>query len=116
MAKGDRANLEHLLRSAWERQVAMQANHTNLQQRSVVESTDPSREWKQPLNRADSIGLSGVLVGIFFVLIIPTVWYKVPAFVLVCFGFVAYGTHAFRIEVQCKHPRNCVSRRGSLRN
>jgi hypothetical protein len=50
-------------------------------------SGDPVREWKQPLNRADSIGLFGVLMGTFLVLIVPTVWHKVPAFALVCFGF-----------------------------
>jgi hypothetical protein len=51
---------------------------------------DPRREWKQPLNRADSIGLVGVLMGTFFVLIVPTVWYKVPAFLLLCFGCVYF--------------------------
>jgi len=47
---------------------------------------DAIREWKQPLNRADTIGLFGVLMGTLFVLIVPTVWYKVPAFLLLCFG------------------------------
>jgi len=44
-------------------------------------------EWKESLNRADSIGLLGILVGTFFVLIVPTVWHKVSAFILLCFGF-----------------------------
>jgi hypothetical protein len=52
-------------------------------------SIDPGREWREPLNRADSIGLLGILVGTIFVLVVPTVWYKVPAFALVCFG-IAY--------------------------
>jgi hypothetical protein len=44
-------------------------------------------EWRKPLNRADSIAIFGMLMGIFFVLIVPTVWHKIPAFVMVCFGF-----------------------------
>ena len=53
-------------------------------------SVDSSREWRQALNRADSIGLSAFLVGTLFVLIVPTVWYKVPAFVLMCLGFAYF--------------------------
>lgn len=49
---------------------------------SVLASSEP--EWHQPLNRADSIGLLGFLVGLFFVLVVPTVWIKVPAFLLLC--------------------------------
>lgn len=48
---------------------------------------DPLREWKQPLNRADSISLLVGLMGTYFVLILPPVWSKVPAFVMVCLGF-----------------------------
>jgi hypothetical protein len=48
--------------------------------------SDSRREWREPLNRADSIGLLGILMGTLFVLIVPTVWYKVPAFALLCFG------------------------------
>jgi hypothetical protein len=64
----------------------------NMQSHLVIDSgnnapTGPLREWKQQLNRADSIGLLGILVGTIFVLIVPTVWYKVTAFALVCFGF-----------------------------
>lgn len=49
---------------------------------------DLRREWREPLSRTDSIGLLGVLVGIFLALIVPTVWEKVPAFALVCLGAV----------------------------
>lgn len=56
----------------------------------MQEASDTHREWQEPLNRADSIGLLGVLVGTFFVLVVPTVWYKMPAFVLLCFGFAYF--------------------------
>jgi hypothetical protein len=32
----------------------------------------------------------GVLVGTFFVLVVPTVWYKAPALLLLCFGFAYF--------------------------
>jgi len=47
-------------------------------------------EWTHPLNRADSIGLLGVLVGTMFVILVPTVWYKVAAFALVCFALAYF--------------------------
>jgi hypothetical protein len=53
-------------------------------------SSNPKREWREPLNRADSIGLFGILMGTLFVLIVPTVWYKVPAFALLCFGITYF--------------------------
>jgi len=49
-------------------------------------SVEPGDEWREPLNRADSMGLLGMLLGVLFVLVVPTVWYKVPAFALLCFG------------------------------
>ena len=39
---------------------------------------NPLLEWNQPLNRADSIGIFGILMGTLFILIVPAVWHKVP--------------------------------------
>ena len=52
-------------------------------------------EWREPLNRADSIGLLAMLLGILFVLVHPTIWYKVPAFALLCFGtaYLIWSSH-----------------------
>lgn len=59
------------------------------------------REWKQPLNRADSIGLASLLVGIVFAIIVPAVWYKAAALVIVCIGVIylislSSWTHDFK--------------------
>jgi hypothetical protein len=66
----------------------------------ISQDIPPSIEWQEPLNRADSIGLLGVIVGTFFVLIVPTVWYKAPALALLCFGiaycvWLSHWTHRF---------------------
>lgn len=54
-------------------------------------SADPKiNEWKQPLNRADSIGLLVGIVGTLFILITPSVWQKVPALLLLCFGYAYF--------------------------
>jgi hypothetical protein len=45
-----------------------------------------AEEWREPLNRADSFGLLALVMGILFVIIVPTIWVKAPAFLLVCFG------------------------------
>ena len=47
---------------------------------------DSRHESMRPLNGAESIGLLGVLVGTLFVIIVPTVLSKLPAFLLVCFA------------------------------
>jgi hypothetical protein len=56
--------------------------------KAAVKIPEDIREWRQPLNRADSIGILGILVGGFFVLIVPTIWYKIPALILLSFGIV----------------------------
>jgi hypothetical protein len=76
----------------------MQSNTGTRRPRSASEPSDPLHEWKQPLNRADSIGLLGILAGTLFVLIVPTVWIKIAAFVLICFGlsyfiWLSHWTH-----------------------
>lgn len=86
-----------LLRKLWE----AQAEIVSLRSKVVeLKAPDPhpvdgspvhgESEHKQPLNRADSIGVFGVLLGLFFVLIVPTFWYKVPAIALLCFGSIYF--------------------------
>jgi len=67
--------------------------------------TSPT-ERHEPLNQAESIGLLVGLVGTFFVLIVPTVWQKVPALLLMCFGsayfiWLSHWTHPSTKRVRC---------------
>jgi hypothetical protein len=90
--KDAREDLDHWLEIAWEGQRKRQkwaAEHPEMPPNTTGPSPPSSlrHEWREPINRADSIGLLGVLVGTFFVIFVPTIWYKLPVFVLLCFGF-----------------------------
>jgi hypothetical protein len=85
MAKGERKNLERLLRSAWERQTALRAN---LQDAGDGEVMDKNRS--NPLNIGDSIGLLGLLAGIFLVIFAPPLLFKAILLTAVLIGFVIF--------------------------
>jgi hypothetical protein len=58
-------------------------------------NTRPSSDWRRRLSPADTLGILGVLLGIFFLLVVPTVWYKAPALLLLCVGFVYLAWFSF---------------------
>jgi hypothetical protein len=64
MSKGDRAHLERLLRSAWERQVILRVSNLSM----------PSNKNKSPFNKGDSIGLVAIVLSLFLWFVIPN-WY-----------------------------------------